>query len=66
MGKSCRRKFKFRTFIEAEEFAHTYMKDIVLTFYPMKAFYCRKHRCYHVGHDKYSKRVDKNVKSDVN
>jgi len=65
MGKPCKRKLKFKSFIKAKEFAANYMEDIVLTFYPMKAFYCLKHKCYHVGHDKYSVGVDKNLEIDV-
>jgi hypothetical protein len=55
MGKKCKLKFRFKTFAKATDFANIYMDSIVLTFYPMKAFYCNKHKCYHVGHDKYSK-----------
>ena len=55
MSKKCTEKEKFQTFTEARAFANAYMEDIVLTFHPMKAYYCNKHRCYHVGHDKYAK-----------
>jgi len=65
MGKKCTQKYKFKTFTEATTFANTYMEDIVLTFYPMRAFYCTKHKCYHVGHNKYEKRVDKIPEVDV-
>jgi hypothetical protein len=65
MSKKCKLKYRFKTFAEATTFANTYMEDIVLTFYPMTAFYCTKHKCYHIGHNKYEKRVDKNLESDV-
>ena len=55
MGKKCKLKFRFKTLVEATAFANTYMDGIVLTFHPMEAFYCAKHRCYHVGHNKYAK-----------
>ncbi len=55
MGKKCKEKERFGTFVEAKAFATAYMRDIVLTFHPMKAYYCSKHDCYHVGHDKYSR-----------
>ena len=61
MGKPCNQKVKFKSFITAIEFANIYMDDVVFTFYPMKAFYCLKHKCYHVGHNKYSAGVDKNL-----
>jgi len=65
MGKPCKLKLKFKSFLKATEFADTYMEDIVLTFYPMEAFYCRQHKCYHVGHNEYSGGVDRNLKVDV-
>ena len=55
MSKKCKFKERFKTFAEATEFAKKYEEDIVLTFYPMSAFYCYKHTCYHIGHDKYLK-----------
>jgi len=67
MGKPCRQKTKFKTLLAARAFANKYMEDIVLTFYPMKAFYCLRHNCYHVGHDRYfEKGVDKNSEPGVN
>lgn len=65
MGKPCKVKEKFKTFMEAKAFATQYHEDIVLTFYPMTAYYCTKHKCYHVGHDRYTKKVDKNSAEDV-
>ncbi len=65
MSKPCTQKIKFKTFVEATKFANTYMNDIVLTFYPMKAFYCFKHKCYHVGHNRFVNEVDKNHPDDV-
>lgn len=65
MSKKCTYKRKFKTRASAESFAQGYMQRIALTFYPMIAYYCNKHNCYHVGHDKYSERVDKNLEVDV-
>ena len=65
MGKPCKEKEKFKTFTEAKAFATKYHEDIVLTFHPMTAYYCNKHRGYHVGHDRYTKKVDKNSAEDV-
>jgi len=61
MSKPCRHKIKFKTATKAKDFAQTYMENIALTFYPMVAFYCFRHGCYHVGHDKYAGGVDKNL-----
>ena len=66
MGKKCKLKFKFKTFREAKQFAQTYMNDIPLTFYPMTAYYCNKHKSFHVGHDRYVNGVDKNSEAEVN
>ena len=55
MSKKCTQKFKFKTFLEATAFANSYMEDIALTFNPMIAYYCNKHRCYHVGHNKFNR-----------
>ena len=55
--KNMVRKFPYNAVgkAQATEFAKKYENDIVLTFYPMSAFYCYKHSCYHVGHNKYAK-----------
>ena len=55
MSKKCTHKVKFATFTAARAAANAYMEDIVLTFYPMIAYYCNKHRCYHVGHNKFNR-----------
>lgn len=54
MGKDCKYKQIFRTKDLADNFAQDYMHRIVITLHPMVSFYCKKHRCYHVGHDRFS------------
>jgi len=65
MNKSCEAKRKFGTLRAATTFAEAYMDNIVLTFHPMRAFYCKKHQCYHIGHDRFNLEVDNNLKIDV-
>lgn len=66
MGKKCTQKLKFKSLATAQKHANKYMRDVALTFYPMEAFHCDKHNCYHIGHNKYEKAVDKTLEPNVN
>ena len=52
MGKKCTLKVEYDNYEEALSNANRYMSDIPLTFTNMVPYYCQKHSCYHVGHDR--------------
>ena len=51
MAKKCRNKYRFKIWNEAQRFAEQYQKDVILTFSPMRPYWCDKHELWHIGHN---------------
>ena len=49
LNKSCRNKIKYGNFFEAKEALKNYTESIL--FSNMNLYYCKRHECYHLGHD---------------
>jgi len=51
--KKCTLKRQFSTLCEAIQAADKYMDEIALVLAPMAPYRCKKHNCYHIGHNRY-------------
>ena len=51
MAKKCKNKYRFKIWNEAQRFAESYQAEVILTFNPMRPYWCDKHEQWHIGHD---------------
>ena len=49
----CRDKYRHPSYQAAQNEADSYHESVALTFDPMTAYFCARHNCWHVGHDRF-------------
>tara|TARA_Y100001951_G_scaffold103490_1_gene112436 strand:- start:280 stop:567 length:288 start_codon:yes stop_codon:yes gene_type:complete len=55
--KKCSKKYRFKSWKEAQAFAESYQKRVPMTFNQIGPYWCNKHESWHIGHDN-TKRKD--------
>ena len=50
MAKKCKNKYRFKIWNEAQRFAESYKAEVILSFNPMRPYWCDKHELWHIGH----------------
>ena len=51
MAKKCKNKYRFKIWNEAQRFAESYKAEVILSFNPMRPYWCDKHELWHIGHN---------------
>ena len=57
--KKCTKKYRFKSWKEAQAFAESYQERVPMTFNQIGPYWCDKHESWHIGHDN-TKRKDYN------